>query len=126
MSLKHYETVFIITPVLSDQEVEETVEKFKKWLSDQGADIYHDEKWGLKKLAYPILNKTTGVYHLFEFKAEPTVVADLEIEYKRDERVMRFLTVSLDKYGVEFNERRRAGAFKKTKKSEPQKEEAKK
>lgn len=123
MSLKHYETVFITTPVLSQSEIEEAVAKFKTWLSDHKADIYHEENWGLRKLAYPIDNKTTGVYQLFEFKADPTLIAQLEVEYKRDERVLRFLTVSLDKYGVEFNEKRRSGAFKK--KSETQKEEAK-
>ncbi|UZR93773.1 30S ribosomal protein S6 [Chondrinema litorale] len=121
MSLKHYETVFIITPILSEQEIEETVAKFKSWLEEQKAEIYHAEKWGLKKLAYPIDNKTTGVYQLFEFKADPTVIQTLEIEYKRDEKILRFLTVSLDKYGVEFNEKRRSGAFKK--KSETSKEE---
>lgn len=121
MSLKHYETVFIITPILSESEIEETVAKFKGWLGEQKAEIYHEEKWGLKKLAYPIDNKTTGVYQLFEFKADPSVIQSLEVEYKRDEKILRFLTVSLDKYGVEFNEKRRSGAFKK--KPETQKEE---
>mgnify|MGYP001063547690 CR=1 FL=1 len=123
MFQKHYETVFIVTPVLSDSEVEEAVEKFRKWLTDNGAETYHDEKWGLRKLAYPIRNKTTGVYQLFEFKATPELVDRLELEYRRDERILRFLTVHLDKYGVEFNEKRRKGAFKK--KQEVQKEEAK-
>jgi len=113
MSQRHYETVFIVTPVLSDQEVEETVAKFKNWLNENGADIYHEENWGLKKLAYPIKHKTSGVYQLFEYKADPQLVEKLELEYRRDERIIRFLNVHLDKYGVEFNERRRAGAFKK-------------
>ncbi|MEM1136940.1 MAG: 30S ribosomal protein S6 [Bacteroidota bacterium] len=121
MSLKNYETVFIITPILSEQEIEEAVAKFKGWLVENKAEIYHEENWGLKKLAFPIENKTTGVYQLFEFKADPSLVQKLEIEYKRDEKILRFLTVSLDKYGVEFNEKRRSGAFNK--KASNQKEE---
>ncbi len=104
---KHYETVFILTPVLSEQQTKDAVEKFRNFLEENGAEVYHSEHWGLKKLAYPIKHKTTGVYQLFEFKAEPSLIEKLEIEYKRDETILRFLTVWLDKYGVEYNERRR-------------------
>ncbi|GAA4837304.1 30S ribosomal protein S6 [Algivirga pacifica] len=109
MSMKNYEAVFIVTPVLNDAEIKETVEKFENFLKENGADLYHSETWGMKKLAYPINKKTTGYYQLFEFKAEPTLIERFEIEFKRDEKVLRFLTVHLDKYGVEFNERRRNG-----------------
>jgi len=119
---KHYETVFILTPVLSEQQTKDAVTKFEQLLNDLGADIYHSEHWGLKKLAYPISHKTTGVYHLFEFKAEPSLIGKLELEYKRDEQIMRFLTVSLDKYAVEYNERRRK--YLSNKKSTETKEEA--
>ena len=102
-----YETVFIMTPVLSDDQAKETVRKFKKLLTDKGAQIKHEENWGLRKLAYPIQKKTTGFYHLIEFEAEGSVIGDLEVNYKRDERIIRFLTVSFDKYGIEFVEKRR-------------------
>jgi len=105
--VRRYETVFIMTPVLSDEQAKETVQKFRKLLTDKGAQMKHEEDWGLKKLAYPIQKKTTGFYHLFEFEAEGNLVSELEVNYKRDERVIRFLTVSLDKYGVEFVEKRR-------------------
>ena len=105
--VRRYETVFIMTPVLSDEQIKETVQKFRKLLTDKGAQMKHEEDWGLKKLAYPIQKKTTGFYHLFEFEAEGNLVSELEVNYKRDERVIRFLTVSLDKYGVEFVEKRR-------------------
>lgn len=104
---KHYETVFILTPVLSEQQTKDAVTKFENLLKEEGAEVYHSESWGLKKLAYPINHKSTGVYQLFEFKAEPSLISRVEVEYKRDEQVMRFLTVSLDKYAVEYNERRR-------------------
>ena len=105
--LKHYETVFIMTPVLSDEQMKETVEKFEKFLLDNKCEIVHQENWGMRKLAYPILKKSYGFYHLFEFKAESTFVKEWEVNFKRDERVLRFLTVALDKYAIQFNERRR-------------------
>ena len=122
MSLKNYETVFILTPVLSDNQMKDAVEKFKKVLVDSGAEITHSENWGLKKLAYPIMQKSTGFYNLVEFTAEPGVVDSLELEYRRDEKVMRFLTTALNKHAVEYNEKRKSGAFNK--KEEPKKEAA--
>ncbi|MBR1889357.1 MAG: 30S ribosomal protein S6 [Alloprevotella sp.] len=102
-----YETVFILTPVLSDQQMAETVEKFQKLLTDNGAEILNKENWGLKKLAYPIQKKSTGFYSLVEYKAEPELIDKLEIAFRRDERVLRYLTVKLDKYAIEYAEKRR-------------------
>ena len=115
---KNYETVFILTPVLSDDQMKDTAAKFSAFLKDNDADIVNEESWGLKKLAYPIGHKTNGFYHLVEFSAEPELIDRLETEFRRDERVMRFLTVSLDKYALEYAEKRRRGAFKKDKKKE--------
>ncbi len=110
---KNYETVFILTPVLSEAQMKDAVEKFKGILVEQGAKMVNEEIWGLKKLAYPIMHKTTGFYNLFEFEAETSVVAKLETEYRRDEKVMRFLTTVLDKHSLAYNAKRRSGAFKK-------------
>lgn len=118
---KHYETVFIMTPVLSDDQMRETVGKFENFLKENGATMVHQENWGLRKLAYPINKKTTGFYHLFEYSADNgELVGKLEVDFIRDERVLRFLTVSLDKYAVEYNEKRRKEGFgkKKNKKKE--------
>jgi small subunit ribosomal protein S6 len=103
----HYETVFILTPVLSEDQAKEAVGKFRKILKDLGANIIHEESWGLRKLAYQIQKKSTGHYHLFEFSANGTAVAELEVAFKRDERVLRFLTVALDKHAVAYAEKRR-------------------
>jgi len=103
----HYETVFILTPVLSDVQMKETVEKFKNLILEQGGEIVHEENWGLRKLAYPIQKKSTGFYQLFEFKADPTFIELLEVNYRRDERVIRFLTFKMDKYAIEYSEKRR-------------------
>ncbi len=106
--LNQYETVFITTPVLSESQMKETVDKFKKILTAEGAKIVHEENWGLRKLAYPIQKKSTGFYYLIEFRAEGTLVRKLETEFKRDERIIRFLTVRLEKYAVEWAEKKRA------------------
>ena len=111
--MNQYETVFILTPVLSDEQTKETVEKFKKVLTDKGAEILNEETWGLKKLAYQIEKKTSGFYFLLEFKAEPEVIKTLETSFRRDEKVIRFQTVKLDKYAAEYAEKRRNKLGKK-------------
>ncbi len=113
MFQNQYETVFILTPVLSETQIKEAVEKFKKTLTDGGAEIVHEEHWGLRKLAYSIQNKNSGYYQLIQFKAAPSIVATLETEYKRDERVMRYLTTKLDKYAVDYSLRRSKGLIGK-------------
>ena len=102
-----YEPVFILTPVLSEQQMTETVEKFKALLTEKGAELLNEENWGMKKMAYPIQKKSTGFYTLLEFKAEPEVIERLEVAYRRDERVLRYLTVKLDKYAAQYAEKRR-------------------
>ena len=126
--MNNYETVFILNPVLSEEQAKDTVEKFVKVLTKANAEIVNAENWGLKKLAYPINKKSTGFYNLIEFTAEPQVVNTLETEYRRDESVMRFLTTALDKHAIVYNERRRKGEFKNKENRKPAKkaeEEAK-
>ena len=106
--MNQYETVFILTPVLSDVQMKEAVEKFKGILTAEGAEIINEENWGMKKLAYPIEKKSTGFYQLLEFKAEPTVIEKLELNFRRDERVIRYITVKLDKYAAEYAAKRRS------------------
>ena len=105
--MNQYETVFILTPVLSDEQMKEAVGKFKAILTNAGAEILNEENWGLKKLAYPIEKKSTGFYQLIEFKAEPTVIDKLEVNFRRDERILRYLTVKLEKYAAQYAEKRR-------------------
>ena len=112
--VKQYETVFIATPVLSEEQMKETVQKFEKILTDQGAEIVHQENWGLRKLEYPIQKKSSGFYHLFEFKADGNVVNELELQFRRDERIIRFLTVTMDKYAIAYAEKRRNNRKEKT------------
>ena len=106
--MNNYETVFILTPVLSDDQVKETVEGVKKELAKGGATIVNEEAWGLKKLAYPIEKKSTGYYFLIEFDAEPTIVEKIETYFRRQDRVIRFITVKNDKYAAEYAAKRRS------------------
>ena len=106
--MNHYETVFILTPVLSDAQMKEAVEKFKTVLTKNGAEIVNEEAWGLRKLAYPIQHKSTGFYTLIEFDGEPTIVKTLETAFRRDEKVLRFLSVRLDKNAAEYAAKRRS------------------
>ena len=106
--MNNYETVFIVTPVLSESQVAEVADKFRGVITENGGQIVNFESWGLKKLAYSIQKKTTGFYFLAEFTGEGSIVEKLETQYRRDERVIRFLTFKQDKYAVEYSERRRA------------------
>ena len=112
---KNYETVFILTPVLSEAQIKDTVDKFRKVLTDNGAEIVNEESMGLRKLAYPIQHKNTGYYFLFEFSSETRVPDALDVEYRRDERIIRYLTTVLDKHALAYNERRRKGQLGKNK-----------
>jgi len=104
----HYETVFIATPVLSETQMKEAVEKFKNVVTSNKGEIVHEENWGLKKLSYPIQKKSTGFYYLIEFKGEGKLVEALELQYRRDEKIIRFLTMKMDKYAIEYSEKKRA------------------
>ena len=123
--MNNYEKLFILNPVLSDEQAKDTVDKFVKVLTKAKAEIINTENWGLKKLAYPINKKSTGFYNLIEFAAEPQTIATLETEYRRDESIMRFLTTTLDKHAIVYNERRRKGEFKNKKPVKKAEEEAK-
>lgn len=105
--MNQYEAVFIMHPVLSEEQVRETVEKFKGLLEAKGGKVLHEENWGLKKLAYSIQHKRSGFYHLMEFQAPGELIGPMELEMKRDERIMRFLNVRMDKHHVDFAKDRR-------------------
>ena len=120
MAKTNYESVIILTPVLSEKMLSDAVDSYKKLITGNGGELIHEENWGLTKLAYPIQKKNTGFYQIFEFEAEADaeIVDKLELAYRRDEQVLRYLTIKLDKHAVIYNERRRNGAFNKPKKTE--------
>jgi small subunit ribosomal protein S6 len=111
--MQQYEIVIILTPLLSEETAKEAIGKYSKLLTDNGAEIVQEDNWGLRKLAY---------YHLTEFRAPGELINKLEIELRRDERVLRFLTIALDKHAIAYNEKKRSGAFNQ--KKQPKTEEA--
>ncbi len=121
--VNQYETVFILTPVLSEDQVKETVKTYEKLITDNGGEMVNRENWGMRKLAYPIQKKSTGFYNLFEYRVDGSYIEKLEVLLKRDERVMRFLTVKLDKHAIAYSEKRRK-KFADSKKAETDEKKA--
>ena len=104
-----------MNPVLSDEQVRETVKKFIDYLKSKKATISHEENWGLKKLKYVIQKKKTGFYYLIEFQADVSIIGNFEVEFQRDERVIRWQTIRLDKFAMEYADRRRKKLNEKAK-----------
>lgn len=114
--MRHYETTFVIDPVVQKEDLEKLSNSFIDLLKEAGSEIVHVEKWGLRQLAYPINKRSSGLYYTVEFANESGNLIDkLELTYRRDERVMRFLTIALDKHGVKYNADKRAGLIGKKK-----------
>jgi small subunit ribosomal protein S6 len=118
--LNDYESVIIFTPVLSDEQLKDAVSKYRNMITENGGEMVHEENWGLTKLAYPINKKTTGFYCIFEYKGPASFISKFELAFRRDERIMRFLTTSLDKHAVIYNQRKRNGEFNQPKKDKQQ------
>jgi small subunit ribosomal protein S6 len=116
-----YETTFITAPEMTEAEHKEVVEKYLNLLRSNDAEIINIEHWGLRKLAYPIDAKNNGYYTYVEFTAYGTLVSKLEKEYGYDERILRYLTVRLDKHAVAYNNKRREQGFGMRKNAETSK-----
>jgi small subunit ribosomal protein S6 len=122
--MNQYETTFIVTPVLSDEDVKKTIKEYMDFLKSNGAEIVEEAHWGLKQLAYPIKKKTTGIYHHVEYTADTAMIEKFELSLRRDESIMRFLTIRVDKYAKKYNDDKRAGLVgRNKKKQEPKKVE---
>lgn len=121
--MNNYELVIIFDPVLSDDELNDEVKTYGSIITEAGGSVSHDERWGLRPLAYPIKRKTTGIYYLAEFSGPGEVVGRLETQFGRDDKVIRQLITSLDKYAVAYNERRRRRMQEKAEAKEEPKEE---
>ena len=119
IQMKNYEVTFIVDSVLSGDQIKATAQAYVEFLKERGCQIVHIDEMGLRQLAYPIKKRTTGVYYCIEFEA-PTgeLIADLELQMRRDERLLRFLSVKLDKYGVKYNKDKREGRIGKKKKKD--------
>lgn len=119
MGLRQYETIFLLSPVLSGDQAKEAIDKYRSFLVERNATVVYEEELGLRPLAYPIAHKKSGVYHLIEFMGVPEIIKELEVAYARDERVLRFLTFALDKHAIAHNAARRLAEV--AEKQEPKK-----
>ncbi|MDB4414779.1 MAG: 30S ribosomal protein S6 [Saprospiraceae bacterium] len=126
--MRNYEVNFIVDSVLSGDEINATAQTYFDMLTSNEATIVDKGEMGLRQLAYPIKGRTTGVYFCTEFQVPSgAIIAQLELALRRDERIMRFLSVKLDKFGVKYNDDKRNGLIGKKKdkvKSEIKKEVA--
>lgn len=114
--MKQFEVTFIVDPVLSGDELKSTVDTYTNMLKNEGCKIVAIDEMGLKQLAYDINKRSSGIYYTIEFQSESgEIIAKMELALRRDERIMRFLTVRLDKFGVKYNEDKRAGKIAKVK-----------
>ena len=125
--MRNYEVTFIVDPVLSGDEIKSTAKKYFDYIEKNNGKIIHIDEMGLRQLAYSIKKRTTGIYYCVEFEIPGgEMISNLELTFRRDEKILRFLTVSLDKYGVKYNQDKRAGLIGKKKKENAKKEGAKK
>lgn len=114
--MRHYETTFIIDPVLSGDEIKQTAKMYIEHLKTEGCEMVHVEEWGIRQLAYPINRRSSGAYFTAEFKTNRAdIIGKLELAYRRDERVLRYLTIALDKHAVKYNDDKRKGLIGKKK-----------
>ena len=116
--MSNYELMVIFTPVLSDEEFKSAQRKFTALVTENGGSIVGENAWGLKSLAYPIQKKTTGLYWVVEYQASSDFNEKLKIQLLRDETVLRHLLTKLDKYAVEYNNKKRSGVPTGTEKLE--------
>lgn len=125
--MRNYEVTFIVDPVLSSDEIKATAQAYVEHLKSEGATIVHFGDMGLRTLAYPINKRNSGVYFCIELEAADGAFMDkFELTLRRDERILRFLTVHLDKFGVKYNDDKRKGLIGKKRASKAEVAEQKK
>jgi small subunit ribosomal protein S6 len=107
--MNNYELMVIFTPVLSEEDFKAEQKKYARFLTDNGGTLVAENAWGLKSLAYPIQKKTTGLYWVLEYAALPDFNEKLKVQILRDENILRHLATKLDKYAVEYNQKKRSG-----------------
>jgi small subunit ribosomal protein S6 len=115
--MQNYELMVIFTPVLSEEEYKTAQKKYTSFVTENRGEVVHENAWGLKSLAYPIQKKTTGLYWVMEYKALPAFNDKLKVQLLRDESVIRHMFTSLDKYAVEYNNKKRSGVSNETEKA---------
>jgi small subunit ribosomal protein S6 len=94
--MRHYETIFIASPTLTDEQSDELVKQFEGIIAEQGGELLKTDKWGRKKLAYEVQKFSEGYYTLLEMNAGPDLIAELERRFRNNDSVIKYLSVRLD------------------------------
>lgn len=94
--MRRYETIFIASPTLTDEQSDELVKHFEGIIAEQGGELLKTDKWGRKKLAYEVQKFSEGYYTLFELNAGPNLIAELERRFRNHDSVIKFLSVRMD------------------------------
>lgn len=101
---KKYETTVIINPTLEEHQIEDIVKNIEGMISNSGGSIKSIERWGRKRLSYPINKRNNGYYAHIEFEAGGNLIVDLERNFEYDDNIMRYLTIRLDQKMIEAKE----------------------
>ena len=123
--MNRYETLFVVKPTLTEEEIKSQIEKVRAVLEKEGAELVAADDMGMRKLAYPVQKNNRGYYTVLFFKAKGEVIAELERNLRINEEVIKFLTVKYSKTKelAQFN-KLVAAAIKKSQPEEPAKTEA--
>lgn len=117
--MRQYETTFIINPTLSGDEIKQTAQMYVDFIKQEGGEIIHLEDMGVQQLAYPIQKRSSGAYYFVEYKAPSgEVINKMELAFRRDDNVLRYLTIKVDKHRAQYNIDKRAGRFDKKEEEE--------
>jgi small subunit ribosomal protein S6 len=94
--LRDYELIVIISPDVPEEEVPASVDKIGEFITSKGGSITQVDRWGKRRLAYPIKHFKEGNYVLTKFKIEPAMTAELEASLRISEKILRHMLVRLD------------------------------
>jgi small subunit ribosomal protein S6 len=94
--LKHYETMFILKPTLTEEETKAQIDLVKSNIEKNGGEIVSFEDMGSRQLAYEIQKNKRGYYFVIYFKGEPNGILEIERQYRINENIMRFIFIKYE------------------------------
>ena len=94
--MRRYETIFIASPLLTEEQVDDLVRHFEGIIAEQGGELLKTDKWGRKKLAYEVQKFSEGYYTLFDMNAGPNLIAELERRFRNHDSVIKYMSVRMD------------------------------
>jgi len=118
--LRKYETIIVIDSLLKADETESIISKYERFISANGGQVEAIERWGKRRLAYEIKKRQYGFYVLIRFDGQPTMIKQLEREYRLNESLLRYATIKLDDRALKALEKQKSlGYIPRTGSDEP-------